>query len=484
MKLLIFIFLILSIKSYSHVNMRKCLLLPVLDRGKENMAFSIFKDVETYLKNSNWCFYKSNSEILNILQDFKNNLNQGLKNKDVLKLVAEKTTTGSLIRIHIENLVNGINLNLDVIGSSGDDLYFRRETDFNVRDTAAIAQTIKQWLSTYAKEIPYDGRITGVLGDQFTVDIGTRYGFSQEDEIIVKRLLKKRQHPLLKEVIDWESELIAKGRILHTTETQSQGKILEYTTKKQIQIGDWVNIVRKKEKGPRDDSYFKNNDYKYGKLGYFQLLFSMGTGLARPNPAGDVTKKISGLNFGGNAKVELWATRHIISSFTLGKHFGNYKKQTEEVRDNSVDESHLSAVIGYKYLPLGFFYGPQINTYIGYMRNAYSFDTQKGDGLTEFRFQGLLLGVKGDIPIVKSIRASLEFGFILRPGFEEDVNIYGEADSSSHTFISLGGDYSYRPNLVLNILLGTSTSEAKFVGPTRAIKIQKKFFRLGTSYNF
>ncbi len=462
------------------------MLLPILDQGEGKTAFNIFKDVENYLKNSDWCFYKSNSDILNILQDFRKNLNKGLRNKEVLKLVAEKTRAGSLIRIHIENLVSGIKLNLDVIGSSGEDVYFRKKEDINIRNTIDIIQTIKQWLSMYAQEIPYDGHVTGVLGDQFTIDIGNSYGFSQGDEIIVKRLLSKRQHPLFKEVIDWSNEVIAKGKIIHSTQTQSQGKIFQYDSKKKIQIGDWINIVRQKKKDNIDNLYLKNNDYKFGRLGYLQILLSLGQGLAQANKDGKTTKKINGFNFGADVKTELWVVRNIFTSLTLGKNFGNYKKRTEKTQNNSLEESHFSFVVGYKYLPLGFFYGPQVNSYIGYAINTYSFDAQEKDGFTEFLFKGFLLGVQGDIPLSTNVRGSIELGLIFRPNFEEDedIDIYGKSSSSSHTFIALGGDYAYTPNFALKMLLGTSTSEAKFLTPSRLIKIQKTFFRLGTVYNF
>ena len=81
------------------------MLLPVRDSVGGALGFKVFEDVERYLKDSDWCYYTSNSEILNILSNYKRNLDSVLTNPEVLKIISEKTKTGSLMKVDIVNQV-------------------------------------------------------------------------------------------------------------------------------------------------------------------------------------------------------------------------------------------------------------------------------------------------------------------------------------------------------------------------------------------
>ena len=69
-----------------------------------------------------------------------------------------------------------------------------------------IANTIQNWLTVFEKTIPYDGRVIGVLGDQFTIDIGKASKVFVGNEVRVIRPVDKKKHPLLNEVVEWQSE--------------------------------------------------------------------------------------------------------------------------------------------------------------------------------------------------------------------------------------------------------------------------------------
>ena len=455
----------LSLNICADISMRRCMLLPILDHEGGRERFHLFEEMEKYLKNGRWCSYRSNAEILDILQGHKNNLQESLNNGEVLKLVAEKTQSGSLLKIEIDNRAQGIKVTLQVIGPSGEDIYFRKEKDLPTNDPLTVSQTLKEWLSTYGEQIPYDGQIIGVLGDQFSVGAGRHYGLMEGDEIVVKRAVGKKRHPLLKEIIDWETRIIATGSIFHSSQHQSQGKAQEYSSDQKIQVGDWVSITKKKQVTQNDESYYGENKHQFGKLGLLQTLFHLGSGGGWSNTSGEETNKIGGLVLGADFKFELWVTRNFFANFSFGKSYGSYKKKAGSVHDNSLNESSVTANLGYKYLPLGFFYGPQVDTYLGYGRRIYGLDTQKEDGFTEFRFEGFLMGIKGSVPLVKDVRTFIELNLIFGPDFEEDTEIYGEHDSSSHTSLSLGVDYAYSEALGLNMEIGMVNTEAGFKNP-------------------
>ena len=476
----------LALPTISQASMRSCMLLPILneDGGREN--FQLFENVEKYMKNSHWCTYRSNAEILDILEGHKKNLRESLKSTEVLKLVAEKTRSGSLVKIEINNRVQGKQVKLQVVGRTGEDIYFSKERDIPGGDIHASAQIIKEWLSTYAEQIPYDGQVIGVLGDQFSVDTGKDYGLLEGDEVAIKRVVAKKRHPLLKEVVDWETRIVATGNIFHSAQRQSQGKARDYQSQEKIQVGDWVSITKKKQVSQDSGNFYGENDYQFGKLGLLQTSLHLGSGSVRSNTAGGKTNRIGGLVFGGDFKFELWATRNFFINFSYAKGYGNYKKKEGDIRDNSLDESSVTTTIGYKYLPLGFFYGPQVDTYMGYGKRTYGLDTQRsGDhGFTEFSFSGFLMGLKGGMPLVKDFRVFIQLDLIFSPGFEEGTKIYGEKDSSSHTALALGVDYAYSNALGINGEIGMVNSNADFKDPTREVKIQRSFLKIGVSYHF
>ena len=289
-----------SIKAYSELDLRRCMLLPITDSVGGGISFKVFEEVEKYIKTSDWCYYKSNSEILNILGNYKKNLNTYLKNKNVVKVVAEKVQAGSVIRIDLKTELKTTRVDLEVIGKNGSDLYFKETTALNSNDPYVIARTISNWLDVYEKSIPYDAVITGVLGHQFTIDSGRNIGMSVGDELIIVRPKRKKKHPLLKEIVDWETEKIGGGKTINVNVSQSQGKIEQYDSKKKIQLGDWV-LVRKIKKINADQDYKIGKDddkYKFGKLGEIGFYPLIGSGSESLTTNNSNLEKIGGLMYG------------------------------------------------------------------------------------------------------------------------------------------------------------------------------------------
>ncbi|MEI8347277.1 MAG: hypothetical protein WCG27_07405, partial [Pseudomonadota bacterium] len=381
------------------------------------MAFKVFEDVESYLKNSDWCYYRHNSQIMDILGNYKKNLPAHLENKEVLKVIAERTQSGSLIRIKINHQVKGVDLKMEVIGENGEDLYFKEETQLNTDDLTIVGQTIKNWFAVYQKIIPYDARISGILGEQFTLDAGKNYGLLVNDEVVINRSIQKKKHPLLKEIVDWDKEKIAKGRIFFVGEDQAQGRITEYYSKKKLFLEDWATVERKEaaaDKKEGQPSYVDEEDkLEFGKLGQIAFFFNLGSGSATFVPGG--SKSMGGLIVGGILETELWATRNIFLGVDFGQNFTSYKKKDGDWQNEApnVTMGRFKIRSGYRYLPLGFFYGPQVDAYLGYANYSYNIPASAADKIAGGSFKGIFMGARGDMPIIKATRLYLKFDFLL-----------------------------------------------------------------------
>ncbi len=447
---LISITILISFDVLAAPSARRCMILPVRDSVGGALGFEVFAKIESYLKSSRWCYYQYNSEIINILSNYKKNLDAALDNPKVLKLVSEKTNSGSLIKVKIQSLPKGVAIDMNVIAANGRDILFKEKIELNGDDPALIAQTVNNWLDQYEKQIPYDARVLGVLGQQFSIDLGKDAGIYTDFDVKVLRPMRKRRHPLLKEVVDWETKTIATGRIIHVGESLSQVKVVKYEDKSLIQIEDWVLIDKNTKASEKKDLKYEpypdeRQEGSFGRLGTLGLSMGIGSGSNNNSSTADGTKAISGVNFNLGVSGEFWITRNYWVGLDLEKGFGSYSKDAGNLvsDSNSMDLSTVRLLFGYKYLPLGFFYGPQIDVYFGYGSYTHGFDNQVADGFTQVAFSGLLVGAKGSMPISKMVRAYFQFDFIFSPSFEEEVAINGKPKDASNIRVEFGGEYKY-----------------------------------------
>lgn len=470
------------------LSQRRCMLMPVKDHVDGAIGFKVFQEVEIYLRESSWCYYRPNSEILNVLGSYRKNLDEHLSNPDVLKVVAQKTQAGSLIKIKIDKAVNGASVEIKIIGENGEDLYMQEQTRLDTDEITVVAQAVKNWLDVYEKNIPYDARVIGVLGNQFTIDAGKGYGLQPEDEVTIIRPINKKRHPLLKEIVDWETEKIGSGKITFVADVQSQGTVVQYDTPKKMRVEDWILIQKKsKQIVTQADEKWREEDFSFGKLGLVGIGFNVGSGSVTTNTNGSSSKKVGGANFGLDLKLELWATRNFWTSLEISKEFGSYKKKEGELQNdsNSLSYTAVTFLVGYKYLPLGFFYGPQIDGYVGYSSAKYGLDTQTADGFTEFTFKGITFGARGSIPVIKEVRGFIDLGFIFNPGFEQEAIVFDvEEESASHFKLQVGAIYQYSPSVTIDGGYQLQVSEAKFLNPVRNVKAKDSSLKLGTTYTF
>lgn len=489
-KLIILIALILITNhTFASESMRRCLLLPVKDSVGGAVGFKVFQEVEQYLKDSEWCYYKSNSEILNILGNYRNNLDTVLQNPEVLSVLAQKTKTGSLVKVKLENLMKGTSVKVEVYSSNGKDLYFQEKTQINTDDHLVISQTVKNWLDIYEKTIPYDARVIGVLGNQLTLDVGKNSFVRRGRLFDIRRPTRKKRHPLLKEIVDWDTKKIGEGKVVHSTLNQSQAKMDRYEGKGRLRINDWIVLKKDKNNVGNQNNKFRfeeKNKNEFGKLGQVGFFLLLGSGSDAISSGNTIVRKIGGKTFGVGLKGELWATRNYWGSLELSRSFASYSQKEGSVTSdsNSVTQGTTRVKIGYKYLPLGFFYGPQVDGYMGYASYNYGLDNQVSDGFTEVTFKGLLIGAKGSVPIKKAIRLYLEFDFTLKDSFTEDVTNFGEAESVANYHIEFGGSYKYNPNMTIEGGLSFLSNKAKFLNPDQTLHLKDTVLKAGTIFNF
>lgn len=466
-------------------SMRRCSLLPISDSVGGAIGFKIFEQVEQSLKKSNWCTYVSNSGLINIFSKYRENLPQHLKTKEVLATVSEKLKVGSLIGVVIRSELGGVEIEMSVYGSDGEDLYFYEKTSIQGDEIEEIFNVIKTWLDLYSKVIPYDAKINGILGDQVTIDVGKGYPISSGQDFVVKRVKNKKRHPLLKKIVDWDVEVLANGKIFNISDNQALGQIKNYKTDKKLSVGDWVRLEPVKSEIFEDQASQEKANEEPGTLGILSMaFFGSSASVDTLTPSG--SNRMAGRLYGIDVRAEGWLTREYFGAIEIEKSTGGLEKKSGPTQKSEINSSNSSYKFsaGYKYLPIGFFYGPQIDIYGGYASHSVDLDISQADGFGKSSITGILLGSSVNVPINREYRFNARAEFMPFPNFKDEDKMYGTAKTTSSLELEVGGKYQYTPRITIDAGLETLSRKAKFKTGYREISYKDNRLKLGVSFNF
>lgn len=486
-KLLGLVLLLTCMSAWSQSSMRRCTLLPITDSVGGAIGFKVFEEIEQELKRSNWCTYVSNSSMISVFSKYRANLPQYLKTKEVLTTVAGKLQVGSLIRVGLESDIKGLEVQLEIYGENGEDLYFSEKTTQKDDEIASITSTVKSWLDVYAKTIPYDGKINGILGEQITLDVGKGYPIHAGQKFVVKRLVNTKRHPLLKKIVDFDSRILAEGKIASISDNQALGMIKSYRGDEKLQVGDWVRLSEFKQGVINYPTLGEEqNTDAPGNLGILSLALFGSSSSVDTTTQTSGSPRMSGTQVGLDLRAEGWITREYIATFQLRRSLGWLDKDSGQPTKNNLTSSNGSFKLtgGYRYLPLGFFYGPQVDFYGGYAYHGYDLDTSAQDGFGKNSFSGITLGTIGNIPINRDYRIFARGEFMPFPSFNDDDDIFGSTKSVSSLEFELGVKYQYTPRLTLDGSFEGNSRKARFKTGNKGVSYADKLLKLGFSYNF
>lgn len=484
MKIVYTLFVLVTFSAWGQSSMRRCTLLPVTDSVGGAVGFKVFELVEKDLKKSDWCTFISNSSLIGVFSRYRDNLPQHLKNKEVLKTVAQKLKVGSVIRLALVNEIDSVELQMEIYGENGEDILFSDVAALDTTDVNEIKDTVASWLNTYAKTIPYHGVLTGVLGDQVTIEVAKNPVAKPGQKFDVSRETSKKKHPLLKKVVDWKTRDLAEGIIVNVSDTQAVGQIKNYKSNQKLEVGDWVRLLPIKEEVLPHKS-IDNKKEEPGKLGILSVaIFGTSSSVDTATPNGN--KGLSGNLLGLDFRVEGWITRQYFASLEVVRTIGNLKKSSGSPEKDKVNANNgiFKLTGGYKYLPIGFFYGPQIDLYAGYARHTFDLDSSPGDGFGTNNISGILFGVAANIPLNREYKLFFQGEFIPFPSFNDEDDIFGNAKNVSAMELEFGVKYNYTPRMSIDASIETLSRKAKTKGQISEVSYKDNLLKLGVSFNF
>ncbi|MCO4752927.1 MAG: hypothetical protein KC478_00525 [Bacteriovoracaceae bacterium] len=466
--------------------MRNCLLLPVTDSAGNSLGYKVYEGIETYLKTSKWCDYKSSAELIEVFSRYRDRLQEHLKDPKVLTTVSNRTSAGSLVRVSLEYEVNQVKVEMDIVGENGTDIYFSEKDTLQDTSPDQIVQTVRSWLELYETTIPYDGKVLGVLGDQLTFTYPKKLKLDVGQGFRVRRFVSKNKHPLLKKVVEWDTDLLARGKVFNVNDNQALGLVKVYESNLKVSPNDWV-VFEESTPGQviEDTTYPEVKANQFGKLGFLTLYFDIASTSVGTNTADN--NKATGFTYGVSAEVEAWLTRNYFVMGEFGRRLGTLSEQSGSLNlsEVSITSGSLKIGGGYKYLPLGFFYGPQINLTAGYASYSYDVEESSTDGFGKNSISGIFLGVGGNMPLQKGIRIFGGAQFIPFSSFDDEDNIFGSEKSSSSMVFRGGLKYQYSPLISLDAAFETQNNSVKFdSGSTTQLNYRDTVLKFGGSFIF
>lgn len=487
MKFILLILVFLTTSAYAeNFSMRKCMLLPITDTAGNSLGYKIFENLEKRLKRDGWCDYVSSSEVIGIFSKYREKLNQYLNDENVLKTVASRLKVGTMIRVSLQYDIDKVTIKFDVIGENGVDVYMSEKTIINEIHVDPIMTAINNWIELYEETIPYDGKVLGVLGDQITFSFPKSKNIVVGQDITIKRLKNKKRHPLLKKIVEWDSLMLAKGKVFNTARGQALGVVKVYTTNKKLEVGDWITLEKldpSKIQGTRKFKQYEEN--KFGKLGEMAISFTTSSH-STSSSLSTGTAKMGGFLYGISLAAEAWVTRNYFAVGEFSRRVGNMTKQGGSPSSTSAGQSAgtLRIGAGYKYLPMGFFYGPQVDLYTGYVKYSYQVDKSAADGFGANSFSGLYVGVGGSIPLKKTIKVYGKGEILPFGGFTDEDGIFGSKKSISSMRLDVGVHYNWSPTIKLLGGFEVLNNSAKLSGSPSEISYRDSQLKVGGVFTF
>lgn len=466
-------------------SMRECMLLPITDTAGNSLGYKVYEDIERKLKSDGWCEYQSSSEVIGIFSKYRERLGDYLKDPNVLKTVADRLKVGTMIRISLQYELDTIEVSVDVIGENGEDVYLSEKTILNEINKDLIVTTVQNWLELYETSIPYDGKVLGVLGDQITFTSPRSKKTAIGQDFVVRRIISKKRHPLLKKVVEWDSLMLAAGKIFNISRGQSLGTIKSYTTDKRVEVGDWIKLEKYVPSKFDSTRYKIDESDSFGKLGELSLSIALSSHTLATSPSGG-SVKMGGYTYGVSAETEAWITRQYYVMGEFSKNIGNLSKQSGSPDSDSAGQNYgvLKLGGGYKYLPMGFFYGPQVNFYTGWVKYSYNVEESETDGFGENSISGFLLGIGGSLPLKREIRV-FGSGEVLPFGeFEDSSGIYGSTKSVSSLNLKAGVHYLWSPSIKLLGVFNVINNSAKVGGNPSEVSYSDTMLKFGGVFTY
>ena len=458
---LISLLLILPLRSYGHFFFKKCLLLPIEEKGREIYAEDLFTRLEGYLTDWKWCIYKK-------YPDLTQNLGEDLYS------LAQKTNTGSLIKLKINHRnEEDLDLYMEIVGENGEDILFKKYEKISMANTETIFSTIGEWLEAYSETIPYEARVTHVQKEFFIINAGEDFDLKYNQYVRMYRPLEKDPQD------SWKVRYLGVGKVKKLKSKASYLLMLRYEPWELPKVDDWVILTKKSFQVPNigQKIMVEEEVEEVKKLDWLiSLYLDLGNGSEEINSTSGM-KDFSGFMVGGILRGEVKFLKNWWVALDLNYRTGNLKSDDLLLAENKEDRSSYKIRGGYQFNFKETSFEPKLDVFIGWGFYKYSPSYIALKGPRESTVKGFLIGVRGKGTISEKFKAFIDIGTIFSQNYDDSFMVPGFD-------LNFGTNYLITENWSLDGSFGFIKNKLESNTDIKTINYLDISFRIGPTFSF
>lgn len=441
-----------NLKAQVNNDLHRCYLLPISDELQGTIGDELFRQTESLLQNNQWCEYLSDPKLHQLLKKYQINLNEALSTNEVLKLIAAKSKAGSIIRINTSFQKQALRLTIDILDSAGRDFLYRQSYDLEDDSLEKVMENISVSMQEYAHDLPYQGVVKEGIENDLIIKVIGETTMRVGDRVRVERAIMPKKHPLLKKVVEWQTEAIGEG-LVHSTYPSFIRVRLEGDFKK-AKIGDWARLIESAPIAkPKVIEPYKRTVAKlYELTGKLDFL----SPYASNNLDGESEKIQSKIFMGIEGIGHLRLTPEFWTELTLNSHFGLAGSAS------SCQSTSALLKLGYRYHPLKQKQSEFVAPYIGYESTSYDYNSDDTLQFGPTDFTSYLFGLVGHYPLFERYSIISEMNFSLSSKAKTEVSDLSKSSRAKSGFFSLGLRYQWDEQYELTGGLSYKKNQANF----------------------
>lgn len=462
--------------NYAH-SLRGCFTLPFIGNVKD--IEQIREDFIRKIERDGRCINRVDPQIMQILEKYQTNLPFYLSKNKIIKLIAHKSSSGSIFRIKINEHKMGVIVSFEVIGQNGMDIYFSRRKILNEYDPGFINNLLYQWMLKYVKNLPLDASVIESVEQNVLFDLGIRavHRNDQNFEIIRPEKITIAKHGD-KSDTKWQGRVIAQGVVREIHNKNSLGYILTTVdASTSIRAGDWVRLIGYDKLADIKPIFMKHN------IKNQRHRFRLNAGF-------DVSK-LSGSSTNDKTIASLYLGADIFFPYGLLGYLES-ERDLSNLGDFSLSRNNFKAALGYSTIIDGNLLVSLFDIHIGYMNSYLETSALAINGLGDLSYEGPYASIRFEAPIYKD--STIYFGVYGSPLLEitnnHDPVLFSSTLKSKMFGTFFSADYRFRYDMTFfgQVLYEKYITEMDQVlgqpGDVVDINITNTKFRVGIHWNF
>ena len=460
----------------------------------------IFTD---YFKKQSRFLVKSLSGLDSVLGHSSMSYNQLIQSKDLLKKVAQKFKVEGLIRSHVYKEGDTYRIELEwVYAPRGDILaqhefrYVDPKKDAGLKGSD-LSMAVERGLDELIAKLPFLGQVTGVDGENITVNVGRNQRIQPKQIFVIYTLKNVKRHPILNTIEEWSWEPVAKAQVQQVEESISFAKVIETEVNHSVIRYEKVReILPAPPENPLHPTSTLNEqnhpprESQRPRIGWLAANVGIGSysrevGLSQA--AGSGGRGGGGLLENVAIESHLWLNTRWLAEISFSESF--YKYAPTDLSNGSKlstsysgTASQIRLAAGYAFFPSKTVFDPTAWVHFGYRTTSYSLSTQATDFVASSKVGGIFVGLGGEVPVNQDLTAQLGLDLgILRSAASEQLQnqlSVGDPSGSSDLMFSFGAAYHLQSEFFLRLILKVNSQSMDF---TDGSSLSQKTFSVSPS---